>query len=229
MMARILVFDVQETLLDLGGLDAALTHSFAEPGAVRRAWFAQLLQSAFVGTITNHYVDYLTVGDAALQVAAAREDVVLAPHERQRILAHLRQLPAHGDVAGALARLREHGLRLVALSNIPRDTLEAQLTAAKLRDDFEQVFSADEVRRLKPAPEPYQMVAERLGVAIGELRLVSAHAWDIAGALRAGAKAAYVQRPGQFFDPLVSQPDAMGEGLAETAERILEAEGLKRG
>ena len=227
-MARILVFDVQETLLDLGGMDAALTHSFADPAAVRRAWFAQLLQSAFVGTITNHYVDYLTAGDAALEVAAAREDVVLAPHERQRTLARLRELPPHGDVVGALQRLHEHGLRLVALSNIPLETLYTQLAHAKLRDDFEQIFSADEVRRLKPAPEPYQMVAERLGVAIGELRLVSAHAWDIAGALRAGAAAAYVQRPGLFFDPLVPQPDAMGEGLAETAERILEAEGLKR-
>ena len=227
-MARIAVFDVQETLLDLGGLDAALTHSFAEPSAVRRAWFAQLLQSAFVGTITGHYDDYLAAGDAALEVAAAREDVVLAQHERQRILAHLRELPAHGDVAGALGRLRAHGLRLVALTNAPIELVDAQLKHAGLRDDFEQLFSADEVRRLKPAPEPYRMVAERLGVAIGELRLVSAHAWDVAGALRAGAKAAYVQRPGQFFDPLVPQPDVMGEGLAETAERILEAEKLKR-
>ncbi len=227
-MARILVFDVQETLLDLSGIDAGLTHSFAEPAEVRRAWFAQLLQSAFVGTITDRYVDYLAAGDAALVMAAAREDVTLAPDERQRILARLRELPAHGDVAGALRRLREHGLRMVALSNIPLETLYAQLTHAQLRGAFEQIFSADEVRRLKPAPEPYRMVAERLGVAIGQLRLVSAHAWDVAGALRAGAKAAYVQRPGQFFDPLVPQPDAMGEGLAAAAERILEAEGLKR-
>lgn len=227
-MARIAVFDVQETLLDLAGLDAALTHSFAEPSAVRRVWFAQLLQSAFAGTITGHYDTFLAAGDAALEVAAAREDVVLAPHERQRILAHLRELPAHPDVKGALARLREYGLRMVALTNSPLDTAEAQLAHAGLRNDFEQAFSADEVRRLKPAPEPYHMVAERLGVAIGELRLVSAHAWDVAGALRAGAVAAYVQRPGLFFDPLVPQPDVMGEGLAETAERILEAEGLKR-
>ncbi len=228
-MTHIMVFDVQETLLDLAGLDAALTHSFAEPSATRRVWFAQLLQSAFVGTITGHYNDFLTVGDAALEVAAAREDVVLDPDERRRILAQLRRLPAHGDAAGALRRLREAGLRLVALTNTPLDAAHEQLTHAGLRGDFEQLFSADEVRRLKPAPEPYHLVAERLGVTIGELRLVSAHAWDVAGALRAGMAAAYVQRPGIFFDPLVPQPEVMGEGLAEVAERILEAEGLKRG
>jgi len=35
------------------------------------------------------------------------------------------------------------------------------------------------------------MVAERLGVGTGELRLVAAHAWDIAGALHAGCAAAF--------------------------------------
>ena len=51
-----------------------------------------------------------------------------------------------------------------------------------LRDYFEQMLSADAVRRLKPAPEPYRMAAEGLGVDVGEIRLVAAHAWDVAGA-----------------------------------------------
>jgi 2-haloacid dehalogenase len=46
---------------------------------------------------------------------------------------------------------------------------------AALRDLFEQVLSADEVKRLKPAAEPYRMAAERFGVPIGEVRLVAAH------------------------------------------------------
>jgi 2-haloacid dehalogenase len=69
------------------------------------------------------------------------------------------------------------------------------------------------------------MVADRLGVAIGDLRLIAAHAWDIAGALRVGCAAAFVARPGMVLDPLVERPDAVGADLLEVAEYILEREG----
>jgi 2-haloacid dehalogenase len=80
------------------------------------------------------------------------------------------------------------------------------------------------VRRLKPAPEPYRMAAERTGVAIGEVRLIAAHAWDIAGALRAGCAAAFIARPGMVLDPLVDQPDIVGADLREVADQILAVE-----
>ena len=53
---------------------------------------------------------------------------------------------------------------------------------------------AGSVRRLKPAPEPYGMAAREFGVEIGGIRLVAAHAWDVAGALRPGGSAAFVAR-----------------------------------
>lgn len=227
-MTRICVFDVQETLLDMRGLDSAFEASFGTPDAVRRAWFAQVVQSAFVGTITGHYDNLLRIADAALEVVSAREDVTLSPGERAAVLRQWRLLPAHADAHGALQRLGDAGIRLVALSNAPLDLLDDQLKYAGLRGFFEMILSANEVKRLKPAPEPYQMAADRLGVKIAALRVVSAHAWDIAGAQRAGAAAAFVSRPGLLFDPLVRLPDAVGEGLAQTVERILEAEGMKQ-
>ena len=62
-----------------------------------------------------------------------------------------------------LTRLRQAGLRLVALTNSTAQVAEAQLAHAGLSGSFEHIFSADAVQRLKPAPEPYQMVADRLG------------------------------------------------------------------
>jgi 2-haloacid dehalogenase len=81
------------------------------------------------------------------------------------------------------------------------------------------------VRRLKPAPEPYLLAAERLGVAVGEVRLVAAHAWDLAGAAGAGCATAFVARPGKVLDPLVEAPDVIGADLAEVADRILTVDG----
>jgi len=54
------------------------------------------------------------------------------------------------------------------------------------------------------------------------VRLVAAHAWDVAGATSAGCAAAFVARPGKVLDPLVEPPpDVVGADLAEVAERIL--------
>lgn len=42
----------------------------------------------------------------------------------------------------------------------------------------------DFIRKYKPAPETYQMVANELDVVKSDLRMVAAHAWDIIGSIR---------------------------------------------
>ena len=51
-MKRVCVFDVNETLLDLAALDTLFERVFGD-ASVRRLWFNQMLQSAFVATITD--------------------------------------------------------------------------------------------------------------------------------------------------------------------------------
>jgi 2-haloacid dehalogenase len=222
-MARVCVFDVNETLLDLRALDPHFERVFGDAG-VRRAWFLQLLQSALVATVTRAYSDFGTIGGAALEMVAEREGLDLSDEDKQKILGRMRELPPHPEVAESLERLREAGLRLATLTNSTQQVAEAQMNNSGLRDYFEQILSADAVRRLKPAPEPYRMAAESFGVEVGEVRLVAAHAWDVAGALRAGCAAAFVARPGMVLDPLVERPDVVGADLREVADRILEIE-----
>jgi 2-haloacid dehalogenase len=222
-MARVCVFDVNETLLDLGALDPHFERTFGDAG-VRRAWFLQLLQSALVATVTGAYSDFGTAGGAALQMVAEREGVGLSDEDKQRILGGMRELPPHPEVAESLDRLRDAGLRMVTLTNSTQQVAEAQLENSGLRAYFEQILSADAVRRLKPAPEPYHMAAESLGVEMEGVRLIAAHAWDVAGALRAGCAAAFVACPGMVLDPLVERPDVVGADLREVADRILEVE-----
>jgi len=222
-MSRVIVFDVNETLLDLRALDAPFERVFGN-AAVRREWFAQFLQSALVATVTNTYSDFGTIGGAALDMTAARRGLTLSAEDRAQILGGIRTLPPHPEVRESLERLRAAGLRLATLTNSTAKVAEAQLANAGLTDFFEQILSADTVRRLKPAPEPYRMAAERLGVEVGMVRLVAAHAWDVAGALRAGCTAAFVARPGMVLDPLAERPDVVGPDLAAVADQILAIE-----
>lgn len=222
-MARVCVFDVNETLLDLAALDPLFERAFGDAG-VRRAWFQQVLQSAFMATITGAYSDFGAIGAAALQMTAEREGVGLSEEDRRGILGGMRELPPHPEVPAALDLLRDAGLRLAALTNNTAEVAEEQLRNAGLSDRFEKILSADAVRRLKPAPEPYRAAAEALGVETSGTRLVAAHAWDVAGAMRAGCAAAFVARPGMVLDPLVEPPDVVGADLSEVAASIITAE-----
>jgi 2-haloacid dehalogenase len=148
--------------------------------------------------------------------------VEISDDDRQEILGGLRDLPPHPEVPESLDRLREAGFRLATLTNSTQEVAEAQIQNAGLADRFEQVLSADTANRLKPAPAPYRMAARALGVPDREVRLVAAHAWDVAGALRAGCAAAFVAR--QPFDPLVERPDVVGADLSEVADAIIAAE-----
>lgn len=222
-MKKVLVFDVNETLLDVGGLDPVFTRIFGN-STVRREWFGQMLQSAFVSTITGTYRDFGALGMATLAMVADRHGVALGDEDRIALRDGMRQLPPHPEVKGALERLRDAGFRLATLTNSTAEVGEIQVTNAGLRDLFEQTLSADTVHRLKPAPEPYRMAAELLGVPIDRMRLVAAHAWDITGALNAGCAAAFVARPGQVLDASDVQPDISGANLREVADHILVAD-----
>lgn len=219
-MDRVIVFDVNETLLDVGALDPLFGRMFGD-AAARREWFGQMLQSAFVSTITDTYRDFGTLGMSALAMVAQRRGVDLSDEDRAALRDGMRQLPPHPEVREALGRLRASGFRLATLTNSTLKAGEAQLANANLREFLEQTLSADSVRRLKPAPEPYRMAAERMGVPVAGIRLVAAHAWDITGALNAGCAAAFVARPGQVLDPSVAQPDIIEPDLRGVAERIL--------
>jgi 2-haloacid dehalogenase len=222
-MARVCVFDVNETLLDLGALDPHFERVFGEASA-RQAWFGQFLALWLTEMLTGEYTNFGTIGGGALEMVAKRQGVDLSDEDKQRILGDMQELPPHPEVEDALGRLRDAGIRLAALTNSTQQVADAQIDNSGLRDYFEQVLSADTVQRLKPAPEPYRMAAESLGVEIGQVRLVAAHAWDVVGAMRAGCAAAFVARPGMVLNPLAARPDVVGADLREVAAQILEIE-----
>jgi 2-haloacid dehalogenase len=217
---RILVFDVNETMLDINALQPHFARAFGD-GQVLREWFSTLLLYSNVASLAGPYSDFGAIAGAALGMVAEARGVRLAPEDRDRILGGTRSLPAHADVRPGLERLRKEGFRMVTLTNSAPVAVEQQLKNAGLTDLFERSFSVDAVKRFKPAPEPYRHVAQELGVSIGDLRMVAAHAWDVVGAIRAGCLAAFIARPGKVLYPLGPKPDIVASDFQAVAEQIL--------
>ncbi|MEE8330584.1 MAG: haloacid dehalogenase type II [Acidimicrobiia bacterium] len=220
-MAGVLVFDVNETLLDLRALDPLFQRMFGNPG-VRRQWFGLVLRNALSLTIIGEHQDFVSVGTASLQMVAEQHQVSLTADDVAAIAAAMTSLPAHDDVAPNLDRLASAGFRMAALTNSPQEAAESQLASASIAGYFEDIMSVTPTAKFKPAPEVYILAATKLGVEPSAMTMVAAHDWDVAGAMSVGCRGAYIMRPGMVRNPLYPQPDITGPDFERVTNLLLE-------
>src|SRR5262249_802879 len=217
---RIIVFDVNETLLDVTALERHFTRAFGDR-SVLREWFSTVLLYSEVASLAGPYSDFGAIGGAALDMTADSRGVTLSGDDRNQILSGMRSLPPYEDVRAGLQRLKDAGFRLVTLTNSAPAAVDQQLRNPRLMEFFERAFPVDAVCKCKPAAQPYQLVARELGVETNALRMVAAHAWDVVGAMQAGCAAAFVARPGKVLYPLAPKPDIVERDLRAVADRII--------
>lgn len=216
----LIVFDLNETLLDLQALDPIFARHLGDP-ALRRMWFSELLRTTLLVNLIGDYIPFDALADHALDTVGKIYACPVNAAARAAIRAAIRNLPVHADVRPALELLQTAGFMLACLTNSSPDTARAQLTQAGIAGYLRGVFSVDAVKRYKPAAEPYRMVAEHFGIAPTGLRMVAAHDWDVAGALRAGCRAALIARPGLPQTAVFPAPDIVADDLASAARQII--------
>ncbi|WP_353178472.1 haloacid dehalogenase type II [Salinisphaera sp. T5B8] len=219
---RHLVFDVNETLLDLAPLDSVFESLFGS-AAVRQQWFENLLHWSTITTLTGEFRDFTQLADACLEALAG--DKPLARSDKDRVFDAIATLAPHPEVSDALTLLREHGFKLVALTNSAQKTVDQQFAHAGLTPLFDHVLSVDHARKYKPHPAAYAVAANALDCDLFALRLIAAHDWDVTGAIRAGCAGAFVARDGAVMNPVGEVPDIVGTDLADVAQRIIEHDG----
>ena len=216
---EILLFDVNETLLDLRALLPHFKLTFGDE-RVMHEWFGLMLRLSLVATVTRTYRPFDMLGKDALMITAGNHGLALENEAIDNILDDMQRLPPHPDVIPALTRLRDTGFRMATLTNSAPPVLAAQMTHASLTEFFEQQISVEAVRLFKPAPETYRYAAGQLGVAINDIRLIAAHDWDVIGAIRAGARAAFVARKGMFLSQTAEILDIIGPDLHSIANQL---------
>ena len=218
----IIVFDVNETLLDIDTLSPLFTRVFGKQ-RVLREWFAQLVLYSQTMTLSGLYTPFGELGVGALQMVANIRQVTLTDDDINEFKERMSALPAHPDAAPALTRLRDAGFRLVTLTNSASSASPTPLEKAGLSQYFEQHFSIETVGKFKPAPDTYQLVADTLAVDTSDLCLVACHLWDTIGAQAAGCRGAFLTRPynAMLNAPNVPVPDLTASDLSTLADLII--------
>lgn len=218
----IIVFDVNETLLDLTTLEPLFGRLFGDP-AMLREWFAQLILYSQTMTLSGLYTPFGALGVGSLRMTATIHGITIADSDIEELKTRMNTMPAHPDVIPALTRLRDAGFRLVTLTNSAYVSTPTPLENAGINGYFERSFSVEAVRKFKPAVETYRLVAAELGVKTQDLCLVACHLWDTIGAQAAGSRGALVTRPYNAVLPAaeVPVPDLVAPTLTGLADQII--------
>lgn len=216
---RIVVFDVNETLLSLGSLKEGFASIFGTADLMGE-WFARMLHGSLVSNHLRSYREFGEIGVEALIMLGAKHGLNVTHDTAADMVGGMRTLAPHPEVAGAIAAMRDSGYRTAALTNGSTDVMTDQLGNSGLLELMDVVMSCDEVQRFKPAPEVYLHAAVRFGVEIDEMMLVAAHDWDCAGAMSVGAQAAFVRRPGASWSLPSKLPEIVGQDLAAVMEGL---------
>ncbi len=217
----IIVFDVNETLLDLDTLHPTLDRIFGDPAALR-LWFANLITYSEALTLAGVYVPFTDIGAAVMRMLAVTRGITISDADAAELTDRFATMPPHPEVPAALGRLRDHGFRLFTLTDNTLAISGRQLEHAGVIDVFERRFSVDEtVRRHKPAPDAYRSVAAALGVDPADMCLIACHVWDTIGAQSAGWQAGLILRQGNAPLGVGPEPDYIGKDLNEIAGQLI--------
>lgn len=219
---KVLFFDVNETLLDLTQMKQQVGKALNGREDLLSLWFTTMLQYSLVTTASGQYEHFGNIGAASLQMVAANNDITITEQKAREIIINaLRGLPAHPEVKEALGQLKENGYKLVSFTNSSNEGVKKQFESAGLTEFFDERLSVEEVGKFKPFRETYEWGARKMGIKPNEAMLIAAHGWDVAGALWAGWRAAFISRPGQQIFPLAPTTEIIESDLKKIADLLI--------
>jgi 2-haloacid dehalogenase len=219
----IIVFDVNETLIDIESLEPLFVRMFGERRFLRE-WFNQLVLYSNAITLAGYYETFFALGQGVLKMLGTIYGVPVQQRDLDELSTRMGSMPAHKDVPKGLRMLKDAGFRLMTLTNSPPNSEGSAVDRSGLAPLIERQFSVDSVRKFKPAPEVYTGVAEMLGVSPSSICLVAAHTWDTLGAQSVGFAAGLVTRAGNAPLPVAGlpQPQAVAPDLPGVARQLIE-------
>lgn len=209
---ELIIFDVNETLLDMSPLQEEVNKVLGNELAAK-TWFTTLLYYSLVESVTGTYHDFSEIAHATLKMTGQSIEIKLPEDKIKSALSGINSLPPHSEVKDCLENLDNKGYRLVALSNGKPEVVKQQVKNAGIELYFEDVISVEYAKKYKPHSTPYNFVLKRFNVAPEKALMVAAHAWDIMGAHNTNMKTAFIKRPGKAYYPLAPEPTFVFDDL----------------
>ncbi len=216
----LIVFDVNETLLDLDTMEPVFERIFGDKAAMR-LWFANLILYSAALTVAGRYLPFTEIGSSVMKMLADTRGIKIDDRDKKELTDKFSTMPPHPEVPAALRKLRGAAFRLFTLTDNLLEVQTRQLEHGGIVDLFERRFSADGVKHHKPSRQAYAYVEKELGVKPSQLCLIACHTWDTLGAVAAGWEGALIKRLGNDVLGVGPQPHIVGNNLDDVADQLI--------
>ena len=213
------LFDVFGTLLDVYSVTRRAEELFAGQGEqLARLWREKQIEYSRLRTMSGRYVSFSEVTRDALEYSLQALKLNVGPNDAARLADEYKRLVPFADVAPALVKLHDAGVRLGVLSNGDSEMLETALVTSGLHRYIDLVLSADQVRAFKTSPSVYALGPRALKLQAHQIVFVSSNcaaAWY-------GYTSFWVNRTDAVLDRLGVKPNGTGASLADAAQFVLQ-------
>ena len=114
----LLIFDVNETLIDFESMHPLFERVFGDK-RVMREWLSQLIMYSMTITLSGLYKDYWAIGGGCFDMVGKIHGVDIKPEDTEALRQAMKTMPAHKDSEEGLQLLKDAGFRMVTLTNSP--------------------------------------------------------------------------------------------------------------
>lgn len=193
------------------------------PAHALQLWFAQTLRDAFALSHAGGYRPLKEVLEAELPRTLKIIGVEASSVELSHVVSSFTELDLQPGALESFNLLIEAGWKLVALTNGSEDSTRKLLQHANALQHFTDILSCDAIQKTKPHPDVYALPKRD---ADSDVWMVAVHAWDIAGAARAGLRTAFITQEEKDYLSIYPQPEVVASNLVEAAIEIVDASSI---
>ena len=181
----LIVFDVNETLLDLETMEPTFQRIFGDKGAMR-LWFANLILYSAALTVAGRYVPFTDIGCGGYEDARGHPWHQNWRQGQERAYGKVLHNAASPRSSGRSAQATRRGLPTFHAHGQSARSSNAPARAWRHCRSLRAAIQCRWREHYKPSPEAYAYVEKDLGVKSSQLCLIACHTWDTLGAVRGG-------------------------------------------
>jgi putative hydrolase of the HAD superfamily len=186
-MIEAVIFDFDGTILDT---ETLWYEAFVEVLKGEKVEFPLHIFARGIGTHDEGMFNYILEHVGSVERLESIKQTAYELHRKQAMLLQPRE-----GVVDYLEYAREIGLKIGLATSSPRSWVEPFLTSHQLLHYFETLCTANDVLRIKPDPELYELATARLGIAPGKAIAFEDSLNGAKAAIAAGLKCVIVPNP----------------------------------
>ncbi|MHC8505932.1 HAD family hydrolase [Pseudonocardia artemisiae] len=214
---RVVLLDVFDTMVRLDSLRGRFV-DVGRPEHESDLFVARAMRDGIALALAGPHTRFVPQAREALRATTGHK---LSEEALDHVLDGFRSLPPHPDVEFALVTLAKAKVPVYAFGYGGDRGTAAALDRAGLRTYLRGTVSSDDLRAFRPAAEAYLLACERVHAEPERVAMVTAHSWDVHGAIRAGLMGGFATRLEGGVPCTIEAPHVHADSVDEVVDRLL--------